>query len=463
MYRYLTILVISVAVLSRLLLCWENPPGNSFDDHYQPISQILTTGHLPNQDDCFQCYNPPVYYLSSALFAQVLIKTGMTPDAITKALQFLNCLYSILNLMVLYLILRRLHFSETSRFLAFSIVCFLPRQLYMAAIHSNDNLSYLAVSLCAYLLLVTIDKKLNWPFAVLLSIIVTLAIFVKYTCYVVLPMVAVPMTTLTIRRSTIPRRKAVRALLIVLIPPLFLLGCYLANNLKESGHLLPWNDSMINTSLVHPRDPEAVSFISFLPLQYVSEPLVKPGQIHSFWTLIYSGMWVDNEPKFTFFTDPNQDWWRDYTSWETGEAPFPSAPSPISTTTRVISTGLLLSGLLPLCLIFIGLARCALLAIPGKNPGPVDEAAKFQIFPLILAFNTVGIILLVLKAPVYSSMKASYFLNSLPSFVVFIALSVQFLGNKTWVKAFIHSVVCVIAVLTSLYALRIDWALSLLK
>ena len=463
MYRLLTILVIVVAVLLRVLLCWENPPSNAFDNHYEPIALILQTGQIPDKNACFQCYNPPVFYYLSALFAKAVVTMGVKPDALQKALQLLNCVYGILTLLVLYAILVKLKFTGTSRLTAFSMICFLPRDIFMSAIHSNDSLTYLAISLCAYLLLVAIDRELSLPVVGLLGIAVTATIFVKYTAYLVLPMVAVPLLTVIAGKPAIPRPRSVAALVIVLIMPLVFLGSYFVGNFEEYGRILPWNDSMINTSQVHPRDPEGVSFTSFTPVQYIREPIIMPGQVHSFWTLIYSGMWADTEPKFVFYTDGNDEWWRQFTSWENGSSGFPSAPIPISRVTRLITSGLLVCGLIPLCLVITGGVRCLIAIMNDSKAGSNLESAKFQIFPLILLFNTFGIILLVLKAPVYSSMKASYFLNSLPAFIVFIALGIQYIEKTPWMKTLVVSTCCIIAALSSLYTVRIASALSLVQ
>ena len=124
MYRKLTVFIFAVAVLLRLLLCWGNPPSNSFDDHFEPIALILQTGHIPAKNACFQCYQPPVFYYSSAILAKPLIYLGYSdPGAIEKFLQFLNCFYGIATLAVIYLILKRLDLSEFSRLMAFCVIC----------------------------------------------------------------------------------------------------------------------------------------------------------------------------------------------------------------------------------------------------------------------------------------------------------------------------------------------------
>jgi 4-amino-4-deoxy-L-arabinose transferase-like glycosyltransferase len=455
MYRYLTRIIFVVALFLRLFLCWENPPDNSFDDHYGPIELILQTGEIPPKDACFQCYQPPVFYYSSAIVAKVLISLGVTDNhVIEKTLQFLNCFYAILTLLVTYLILKRMNLSEWSRLLTFCTICFLPRHIFMSVMHSNDSLAYLGISLCVYLLLVTINRKLSWPFAGLLGITLTLTIFVKYTAFLLLPMVAAPLVTIIIVRSTIPRSKSVTAFLLVLLIPLIVLGIYMTSNYRNYGYILPWNDTMVNTSVVQPQDPEGISFTSFTPWQYIKEPILIPGQMHSFWTLIYCGMWVDSEPRFIDIIDRSASWPM-YFNWLTGKGAFPASPIPISIFTRILSSGLLICGMLPLVLIIAGFARC----LYNTRSTQTDSGVVCQAFPIMLVFNVIGISVLTLKAPVYSSMKASYFLNSIPALSVFIALGLQRVENIIWAKRVVTIVCCTIALLTTAYIIRICLAL----
>jgi hypothetical protein len=106
----------------------------------------------------------------------------------------------------------------------------------------------------------------------------------------------------------------------------------------------------------------------------------------------------------------------------------------------------------PLVLIIIGLYRCFLLTIST----PTHETIKFYVFPVMLFFNAIGIIYLVVKAPVYSSMKASYFLNSLSAFSVFIALGIQEIEKRKWITRTVIFDCCAIILLATVYVIRIS-------
>jgi len=461
-YPKLTLLLFGLAVVLRLLLCSQNPPNNSFDDHYEPISLILKTGEVPRKDACFECYNPPVFYTISAITANALDALGCDASTVQKILQFQNCFYNILSLLVIFLITKRIPFlTDFPRFIAFGTVCFLPRHIYMAAIFSNDNLCYLGVAICSYLILVIMDRGWNWSRTALLSITASLTIFVKYTGFVVLPMITLPLCIDAIRQSPERKNKYFVMLFVTLLPPLLLLGSYMMNNYDEYGKMLPWNDNFINTSQVQPRDSEPLNFVSFTPWQYMRQPLQTPGQLHSFWTLIYTNTWFDTEPKFLHFTDWDKDWWNLYWSWRTGETTFPAGRTPLSGLTHIVAIGLLTLGIIPLCMVISGLYNTIRTILLSKEDF-FRHKPVFQFF-ILLVTNTTIVIWLAVKAPVFSSMKASYLLSSLPAFGIFNAIGIQLLENKRMMRFVFSLTLVLLVVFTSLHIMHIAWSVNLWK
>src|SRR5258707_7839503 len=113
----------------------------------------------------------------------------MTPPHMVKLLQFICCFYGIATLGVCYLILKKFPFSAFASAIAFGVICFLPRHIYMSAMNSNDTISYLFVAISIYLTVVALERGLAPWRLVLLSIILTLTVFAKYTAFAVLPAV----------------------------------------------------------------------------------------------------------------------------------------------------------------------------------------------------------------------------------------------------------------------------------
>ena len=381
-------------------------------------------GTIPAKDILWQSYQPPVFYVVSAMVGNLAMNMGIAISLIPKILQFVSCFYGILTIIVIYMILKKVPLSDFSRLLAFGVVCFLPRHIYMSAMHSNDTVSSLSVAICTYLLLVALERKFSYFYLIMLSIAITIAVFTKYTSYVVIPIILPILVAGFLRQIIIPRKKLVIICLLLIAIPLLFLSAYFYSNFKTYGNPLPWNNAMLAPSEIQPRAESGLSFFDFKPWKTIRTPVLAPWNIDSFWTLIYSRMWFDIEPKFLDYIDQNQEWWSNYFGWLRGEKKFPSIIQ-LSTSTRFTGSALIAMGLVPLLLVTIGAFRSILGKLGTSNEINREGVIGLQIFSVLLLFNAAGIIALALKSPVYSSVKAAYFMSSLPAFAVFLGLGVM--------------------------------------
>jgi hypothetical protein len=441
--------------LLRELLCWANPPQNSFDDHFEPILLIMQTGSLPAKDACFQCYNPPVFYGVSAMIGNVAAGVGLDLPRVIKLLQFVGCVYGIATLGICYLILRKLPLSRFARLLAFGAVCFLPRHVYMSAMHSNDTLSWLMVAVSVLLALIALERGCSWPSLAVLSGALTITVFTKYTAFAILPAVLAGLV-FAWRQGMFPSRsKAVQALLLTFLLPCALLGGEMLGNLLRYDSPLPWNVKLYDPSSDRPRDAEDISFLSFKPWEDMRTPMLAPGKLHSFWTLIYSGMWFDTEPYFLPLVDSNADWWKRYNGWYAGRAPFPGEHPSLSAPVRAAAVGLIGLGLVPLALIVIGCRKY----LSGEWARRVDatpqQRAGAVMFPVLLVFNAAGMIALTLRLPVYNSMKPSYFLGATPAFLMLLAVGLMQCEPHKLLKRAVAAVFGLLFVLASAHVLHL--------
>jgi hypothetical protein len=454
-YKSLTVLSFTFAIILRVLLCWSNPAGNTFDNHFEPIFMIMDSGTIPAKDACWQCYHPPVFYWISAMTGNIAVTMGVNFPQLLKLLQFICCFYGILTLGIIYLILRKLPLSHFSRLIAFSTVCFLPRHIYMSAMNSNDTITYLFVAFSIYLLLIAIERKLSPLILLVVSIVISVTLFTKYTAYVVLPIILIVFASLFYKRLIAPRKQLLVSFISVLFIPITLLSIYFISNIKNYDSPLPWNVKQLDFSLTQPRDNRRLDFISFKPWESMSTPIIVPGKMHSFWTLLYSGMWYDNEPKFLFSLDSNLDWWLHYYGWLRGEESFPGDNPSMSNLTKLTGAGLMAFGLFPLLLIISGLYNYCRGSWKSWMKAEGMDVVKMSIFPTLLFGNATGIIALALKLPVYSVVKASYFLNSLPAFAVFLSLGLMPCETNKNLKWTIVIVFGVLFALVSLHILHI--------
>jgi len=460
-YKSIFILFFILGSLLRILLCWSNPPGNFFDNHFEPILLIMKTGAIPGKNDCWQCYHPPVFYWISAMAGHVAIHMVTTISQLLKFFQFIVCFYGVLTLGVLYLILNKLPLSDFSRLLAFGTACFLPRHIYMSAINSNDTISYLFVALSIYLLLIAIERK--FPFLLLLTvgIVISVTLFTKYTAFVVLPVALIVFATCFQKRLFASRKHALLSFVLALLIPTMILTGYLIWNKKHYDSPLPWNVNRSDPSLTQPRDRDHFDFFTFKPWENIDPPVIVPGRMHSFWTLVYSGMWFDNEPKFLYFLVANQSWWDHYYAWLRGEENFPEDSPTISRLTKFLGAGLLIFGLFPLLLMLRGLGNFFLRS--WRSHMSAEEVVKMSIFPTLLLSNIVVVIALAVRLPIYAAAKASYFLNSLPAFIVFLSLGLMTCEKRKHLKWTVIIVFSLLFSLASVHTLHIVLSVSVLK
>lgn len=431
-FKILTGLLFTAAAGLRVLLWWANPPLNAFDNHFEPIFWIMKYGHIAPKDALWQSYQPPVFYVISALIGRLAQDMGVAVEHGLKILQFMPCLYDLLTVGVVYLILKKMPLSAFSRLLAFGFVCFLPRHIYMSAMHTNDTLSALFVALCVYLMLTALERKFPVVVTVPLSISITVALFTKYTAFVVIPMALFILTPVFLCQIILPRKKLIDTCLLLIFVPLVFLGSYCYSNFKDYHHPLPWNNAILAPANTQPKAESKLRFTDFKPWQTIKTPILTPRNISSFWTLIHSRMWFDVEPKFLYFQDPElvsketaeESWWPKYYQWLRGEKPFPY-PIQLPPLVRFTGSALIALGLVPLLFIGIGICRSIFGTFSMRNKMYSEKVIKGQLLLVLLLFNTAGVIALALKSPVFSSVKAAYFLGSTPAFSVFLGLGVM--------------------------------------
>jgi 4-amino-4-deoxy-L-arabinose transferase-like glycosyltransferase len=458
----LTLIVLFLAgAILRISLCWWNPTVNAFDDHWEPILMMMTSGSIPAKDACWQCYNPPVFYIMSAAVGKCLMAAlGLTLLEVEKPLHFLNCIYGILSLVFIYLVLKRFVRSGLSIVIAFGVVCFLPRHIYMSAMNSNDSISYLFVALSVYLFVITIEKKLSVVLIIGTSIALSIALFTKYTTYALLPAIGIPLLILLCKNSCISRPKVFVMSVILLILPAALLANYFVANYRHYGALLPWNLALENPTLNQPQDYDEISYFSFKPWDGITQPFITPGKMHSFWTLIYNGMWFDNQPRFLQLMDSNSDWWVRYYAWLRGETEFPGQNDSVSFLTRLSATSLITLGLLPLILVIKGAYHYSKQILEHWSKGEGSEVARMSVLPILLVGNAAIAIALVERLPVFSAIKSSYFLNCLPVLAVFLGYGFAPLENSKIAKKVAILWVGLLFALVSVHTIHICWALQ---
>jgi hypothetical protein len=441
----------------RLTLFWVNPPDNYVDNHYEPILWIMQKGSLPPKDALWQAYQPPVFYVVSAAVGTLERNAGASPPTVYKTLQFVSALFGILALWVIFKILKRVPISDFARLVAFASVCFLPQHIYLTALHSNDTAAGLGVALSAWLMLLARERGFPPWLSLLLCATTTLTLFTKYTGFVALPMMMALVLPELARPAESTRRGRAVTLWLLLLVPLFALGAYALANLARYGQALPWNTAFLDPSKTQPHAPGGMSFLTFKPWTCIATPMLAPWNLDSFWTLIHARMWWDMEPKFIYFLDQNRAWWEHYYAWLRGEQPFP-AGFPWTPFTRFTGAALITLGLVPLGLMLAGLIR----SVRGGFHVAIAEGRRrwtgMQIFAALLLSNAAGVVYLTMRSPVYSSVKAIYFLVALPAFAAYIGLGFMALERHRWARALVVGALAALFALVAFHILELGLA-----
>jgi hypothetical protein len=347
--RPLTHLVLFTGVLLRTMLAAVTPANLAYDNHFEPIEILLREGRLPSARDCWQCYQPPLYYVISAAIyrsAEGLYRSlsGSSSDlrgaqpaeqharaAARKAVQFVSVVAGCATLYVCLLIVRRAcRPAPRTEALAVALPALLPQHVYMSAMVTNDALTYLMASLAIHAALRA--HAAGWPLgrSALAGALGGSCVLSKtYGLVTALLVVASPALAAVIarvravaaarsgaRRADPPPRGAVhrtagrrdapppaappsvRPAVLAAAAACTLVGVWPAiRNLALYGRAHVDNFELRRTGM-HTQPPGSVAAIDFLSLRFVKlmeYPWVHRAHVDSFWTELYARFWFDYE------------------------------------------------------------------------------------------------------------------------------------------------------------------------
>lgn len=442
-HRRLLGAIFALGALLRIALAWRNPPFNAWDDHYEPILLLLTGGGIPGKLACFQCYHPPVFYLAAGALAWTASAVGIGGDVALKLLQYLNCAFGVATLLVTLAVVERIPVPRGARLAAALVVAVLPRHVYVSAVFGNDGLAVLLVTTVVWLLMRLRDDPGSWPRYAAIGAVATLAVFTKYNALIVLPGIAVALAASPELRSALPRRAAAgRAGLALGIPALLLAGA-MVMNAREYGAALPGNDEYARRmagagSFVarQPRDAPHVDFLRFEPWKFVAHPLLRPGQLSQFWTLLHAGLWFDTDAKLVQMV-ASEAWAGGYYAWLGGDGRIPEVdPSPAMR--WALWLGAALEALGAALLVPAALGAGTLLLSSIRRGGTAAPAVPAAGPILVMAlFNVLGVAYWAARVPVYSAMKATFLLPSMGAMAISLALGFAAAERRraTWLLA----------------------------
>lgn len=118
------------------------------DGHIDFVEALVRTGTLPKADSCWQCYQPPFYYVIAA--STYWAATNLTNFSPINSLQYLSLLISLLFLIVGVLIIKKFIQQEYLVYLAAIVFAFWPGGIINSARVTNDIMLYFLMTVSIY-------------------------------------------------------------------------------------------------------------------------------------------------------------------------------------------------------------------------------------------------------------------------------------------------------------------------
>ena len=443
--RWPTFLVLAAGMALRVALAVVTPPERSYDDHFEPVRVILKEGRIPTAADCWECYQPPLYYLVSAGLCAVTqpLAAALTGSSESwehvgrRTLQFTSVFAGGATLWVCWLILRRFQPRESHAALALALPAFLPAHLHMSAMATNDALTYLLAALAIYAALRAHDA--GWPTrgCVTTGLLAGLTTFSKGYGWATVLAIALATWRFTRqpedhREPRLPHEIA-RSLRLILIAALPLGIWPVAVNLWTYGKLHIDNFTMWPETPMRYQPPGSVTGTSFLSFRFADllrHPWLHVAHVDSFWTQFYARLWFDYEG-FNTTLAPYPPWQR---LWERSATTYPEwnrqrweillgyGPNEVPPHFRRIAVISYVAGL-PLSLCVLGGLLVALRKASGTFP--------IALLTIHFTFAAAVPLIHTLRLPHFAAMKTAFALSGLATAAVLIHLVPDRVGPRT--------------------------------
>jgi tetratricopeptide (TPR) repeat protein len=225
--------VLVVIIISWVVLFCNNLPqiaalfGFDRDGHQQYIDYILTNKALPLADEGWQMYQPPLFYLLSALMIGPFGWAASTDSAVL-ALRAVSALTGIVHLVLIFLCLRLVFPNQPRRqIVGLLIAGFLPANLCLSHHVTNENLAALFVTAALYFSLRLLRaEKASGRLAVAAGACLGLALLTKFSAVLAVPLVVMALAWR--RGTTSPVRDAVSSVSLALVSLLAVCGWHFA-------------------------------------------------------------------------------------------------------------------------------------------------------------------------------------------------------------------------------------------
>ncbi|MDB2463807.1 hypothetical protein N9W69_03205 [Flavobacteriaceae bacterium] len=297
--RYLIIGLISLGAILRLTVFWVSPANNSYDDHLEVIKCYADDFSRPAPFQCWECYQPPIYYIVGASTFNFTKSLGGSPDVCWKMVQAINPLLSILILIITHLILSLFRLSKLSIAVTLSFIIALPRDIFTSAMIGNDYMLVFFAVVSFFLFLKTVNalksKSTTWNWITLLTVAATLGSLTKQHG-ILLHLFPAVIFLLLCRKIYL--KKLYWAI------PILLIGVSISLSeevwkYNKTGEFLVSNQHYFDYAKKQfPGTLDKVEFFSFRILKLYKDPFISENTSASFLTGLFARVFYDYEWRF---------------------------------------------------------------------------------------------------------------------------------------------------------------------
>ncbi len=298
-YKYLIIVLLCLGCILRLTVFWVSPPNNSFDDHLEVIKIYSEAFNRPAPFQCWECYQPPLYYYSGAIVFKISEYLGCDKLTCWKTVQFINPILSISLLIISYQILLLFKINKYSLATTLSFIIMLPVDIFTSAMIGNDYMLVFFTILSFFFFLKTINsiknKKKVWIWLVLLVLTATLGSLTKQHGLLIH---LFPLSILFLLYKKRRHKKLYWAV------PIFLSGFFLSISeevwkFRQTGKFLVSNQDYYDFALKQfPGSLNKVEFLSFRIFELYKDPFISDITSASFFTGLFARTFYDYEWRF---------------------------------------------------------------------------------------------------------------------------------------------------------------------
>jgi len=198
-----------------LILFWHNaqilPTVVGFDasHHLNYIKYLQEHRSLPLPTEGIEMFQPPLYYIISAVVLALFHLSTTDPSAILL-LRTLTMLFGIAQVGLVFASLRLIFPARPNlQLIGTGLAAFLPMHLYMSHYPTNETLAGVLVSACVYLALrIVTSGTSSWRSYNLLGVLMGAALLTKATAVLVVPFIALGLARQLARERACPAKWA---------------------------------------------------------------------------------------------------------------------------------------------------------------------------------------------------------------------------------------------------------------